>query len=54
MTDWYDSPNITAILWAGIPGQESGNSITDILYGKINPGKNTDPGFYNLPIQILE
>ncbi|KAK0666909.1 family 3 putative glycoside hydrolase [Cercophora samala] len=35
--EWYDSPNITAILWAGLPGQESGNSITDVLYGKVNP-----------------
>lgn len=37
VTDWYDSPNVTAILWAGLPGQESGNSITDVLYGKVNP-----------------
>lgn len=37
LTDWYDNPNITAILWAGVPGQESGNSITDVLYGKVNP-----------------
>lgn len=22
VTDWYDGPNITAILWAGVPGQE--------------------------------
>ncbi|KAM7201133.1 glycoside hydrolase [Rhypophila sp. PSN 637] len=37
VTDWYDSPNVTAIVWAGLPGQESGNSITDVLYGKVNP-----------------
>lgn len=35
--EWYDSPNVTAILWAGIPGQESGNSIVDVLYGAVNP-----------------
>ncbi|TVY47638.1 Beta-glucosidase [Lachnellula occidentalis] len=41
VSEWYDSPNITAILWAGIPGQESGNSITDVLYGKVNPAART-------------
>ncbi|TWU73160.1 hypothetical protein ED733_003184 [Metarhizium rileyi] len=40
ITDWYQSPNISAIVWAGIPGQESGNSITDILYGKTSPGRS--------------
>ncbi|GAB7353085.1 hypothetical protein MBLNU459_g3630t1 [Dothideomycetes sp. NU459] len=34
---WYDNPNVTAIIWAGIPGQESGNAIADVLYGRVNP-----------------
>lgn len=36
--DYKSNPNITAILWAGVPGQESGNSIADVLYGVVNPG----------------
>ena len=35
---WANHPNITAILWAGLPGQESGNALVDILYGHYNPG----------------
>lgn len=34
---YKNHPNVTAILWAGLPGQESGNAITDVLYGKTNP-----------------
>ncbi|KAK2604736.1 hypothetical protein N8I77_007637 [Diaporthe amygdali] len=41
LTEWYDNPNITAILWAGLPGQESGNSIVDVLYGNVNPAGRT-------------
>ncbi|KAF7563986.1 hypothetical protein G7046_g108 [Stylonectria norvegica] len=40
LTELYNNPNITAIVWAGVPGQESGNSITDILYGKVSPGRS--------------
>nr|ACD86466.1 beta-glucosidase [Penicillium decumbens] len=38
---WYDNENITAILWAGMPGQESGRSLVDVLYGRTNPGGKT-------------
>lgn len=38
MTSWYNNPNISAIVWANIPGEESGNSLVDVLYGAVNPG----------------
>ncbi|GAA5794802.1 hypothetical protein HPULCUR_000149 [Helicostylum pulchrum] len=34
---WIDHPNIKAVLWPGLPGQESGNSLADIVTGKVNP-----------------
>ncbi|OCH90098.1 beta-glucosidase [Obba rivulosa] len=34
---WIENPNVTAVLWAGIAGQEAGNAITDVLYGAFNP-----------------
>ncbi|KAL0952835.1 hypothetical protein HGRIS_007060 [Hohenbuehelia grisea] len=34
---WIDHPNITAVLWAGLAGTETGNAITDVLYGDWNP-----------------
>ncbi|KAI1331071.1 glycoside hydrolase family 3 protein [Xylariaceae sp. FL0255] len=41
VTDWYDSPNVTAIVWAALPGEQSGNSIVDVLYGAVNPAART-------------
>jgi beta-glucosidase len=34
---WADHPNITGILAAHFPGEQSGYSLTDILYGDVNP-----------------
>ena len=30
-------PNVVAVVWAGIPGQESGNGLVDVLYGSTSP-----------------
>jgi hypothetical protein len=35
--EWSNHPNISAIVWAGLPGQESGNSLADVLFGDVNP-----------------
>ncbi|KAJ1562790.1 hypothetical protein HK405_007815 [Cladochytrium tenue] len=34
---WVDNSNITAVVFAMYPGQESGNSLVDVLYGDYNP-----------------
>ncbi|KAF1992482.1 glycoside hydrolase family 3 protein [Aulographum hederae CBS 113979] len=34
---WANNPNVKAILAAHLPGQESGNSIVDVLWGAVNP-----------------
>lgn len=30
-------PSVKAIIWAGLPGQESGNALNDILFGTTSP-----------------
>jgi beta-glucosidase len=34
---WIDLPGVKAVIMANLPGQESGNAITDILLGNVNP-----------------
>ena len=37
MESWITNPNISAVIMAHLPGQESGNSLVDILFGDVNP-----------------
>jgi beta-glucosidase len=37
VSSWINHPNVTAVVFAGLPGQESGNSLVDVLYGEVNP-----------------
>ncbi|KAF8181130.1 glycoside hydrolase family 3 protein [Mycena galopus ATCC 62051] len=37
MSLWADNPNITAIVYAGAPGEQSGPGLVDVLFGAVNP-----------------
>jgi beta-glucosidase len=34
---WIENSNVTGVIYGGLLGQESGNSIVDVLYGTVNP-----------------
>jgi hypothetical protein len=36
MESWIDLPGVQAVLYANLPGQESGNAIVDVLFGEID------------------
>ncbi|OLN97641.1 putative beta-glucosidase G 2 [Colletotrichum chlorophyti] len=48
---WAGNPNVTAILAAHLPGQETGNSIVDVLWGKVNPSGRLP---YSIPVDAKD
>ncbi|PYH99804.1 beta-glucosidase [Aspergillus ellipticus CBS 707.79] len=34
---WIDHPNITAVIFAHLPGQDSGRALVEVMYGKQSP-----------------
>lgn len=34
---WIDNPNVTAVMFAHLPGQDSGRALAQLLYGDVSP-----------------
>ena len=34
---WIDHPNVTAVMYAHLPGEYSGNSLVEVMYGRQSP-----------------
>ncbi|KAJ5560452.1 hypothetical protein N7513_002851 [Penicillium frequentans] len=34
---WIENPNITAVIYAHLPGQDSGRALVEVMYGKQSP-----------------
>lgn len=34
---WIDNPNITAVIYAHLPGQDTGQALVDVMYGEVSP-----------------
>ncbi|KAL1311900.1 hypothetical protein AAFC00_001971 [Neodothiora populina] len=35
--NWIEHPNVTAVIYGLLPGQESGHALVDVLYGDVSP-----------------
>jgi len=48
LENWIDLPSVKAVLFAHLPGQEAGTSLTDILFGDYSPSGHLP---YSIPVQ---
>lgn len=37
MDRWIDHPNVTAVIFAHLPGQDAGRALVEIMYGEQAP-----------------
>ena len=37
LEEWIEHENVTAVIWTGLLGQEAGDALTEVLFGKTNP-----------------
>ncbi|KAI1092471.1 glycoside hydrolase family 3 protein [Rostrohypoxylon terebratum] len=47
MEPWIDLPSVKAVLVAHLPGQEAGDSLTEILFGEVSPSGHLP---YSIPV----
>jgi beta-glucosidase len=45
--NWIDLPSVKAVVFAHLPGQEAGDSLTDILFGEYSPSGHLP---YSIPV----
>ncbi|KAI0157566.1 glycoside hydrolase family 3 protein [Xylariaceae sp. FL1272] len=47
MEPWVDLPSVKAVLVAHLPGQEAGDSLTEVLFGEVSPSGHLP---YSIPV----
>ncbi|KAI1103244.1 glycoside hydrolase family 3 protein [Jackrogersella minutella] len=47
MEPWIDLPSVKAVLVAHLPGQEAGDSLTEVIYGEVSPSGHLP---YSIPV----
>ncbi|KAL8408216.1 hypothetical protein RB594_006855 [Gaeumannomyces avenae] len=48
MEDWINLPSVKSVLFAHLPGQEAGESLTNVLFGTVSPSGHLP---YSIPVK---